>query len=81
MTFEEFKTRRSHVEDLGRHIVDYGFEVVSGFIYPGGLHIEEDRFGGDAYFLTLGNDSTSSEDLETLERKLYDWAKDEGYFD
>jgi hypothetical protein len=82
MTFEQFQTTRKWTDDLGEAIgADFG-EKVSGFVYAGNLHIIA-RAGGaypDFYELIIYRDSTVSEHLENLERKLYDFGCEEGTF-
>jgi hypothetical protein len=59
-----------------------------GYLYLGELYIEEVQpHWPDAakargkWHLLLDRDDWITDDLETLERKLYDWAVSEGYFE
>jgi hypothetical protein len=87
MTFEEFQATRRRAENaeameslIGGNT---GFdEGVSGYVYHGGLHIFDLDKGG--FELVIGNVidiAETSEGLEALERKLYEWGKDEGVID
>lgn len=91
MTFEEFKATARHVDDLEKELAFtiYGDPTIKcpGIIYADVFYIEkacrnwthEAREEGD-YFLIIGRLEWLSFDLEPLERQLYDYAKQEGYF-
>lgn len=49
------------------------------YVYPHGLTIEKQSEGN--YVLTIANCIMPSTDLAHLEEALYNWAKDEGYWD
>jgi hypothetical protein len=81
-TFEEFQATRETCDDIGKAIsCDMGREKpVTGFLYLGGLYIEKnDEFwpidlrDKGAYHLTLEREEWVSNDLESLERRLYDF--------
>lgn len=81
MTFEQFQATRQHSDDIGRDLPDSYLENSQGYIYEGGLHIEDTAKWPDAakknngaYCLTIGNAQTFSDEIETLERALYDYA-------
>ena len=89
MTFEQFQATREAVSDLANASVNIAPEwfedengnvrTVAGFVYDGDCYIElteDGKFG-----LTICNESEVSNELETLERKLYQWAVDEQLFD
>ena len=83
LTLEAFRATRKWQDDLqsatGYTIADD--EAVEGFTYEGGLYIVANG-GGAApaiYTLYLMSDCEDSGDLEALERKLYDFAVEEGY--
>lgn len=92
MTFEEFQATRTHCDDLARALeTDMGApdgHKVPGNLYDGTLFIEaraewwsESGKAQGAWQLILENDCVISDDLEALERQLYDWsrlANDEG---
>jgi hypothetical protein len=91
MTFREFQSLRREVIDLEpisgcdwhKGVPGFTYEVVIG----AGLHIEKnnDAWKGTpaepfAYMLVIANNDWLSNDLTELERKLYVFAIDEGYF-
>jgi hypothetical protein len=84
-TFEEFQATKRWSDDLTREPgLDLGFdEVAAGLVYYGSLHIfaRSGRASPQAFELVIGNDVTVSENLKDLERKLYDFGKDEGCFE
>jgi hypothetical protein len=87
MTFEEFQATRKQADDLGA-IIGYETighddgEVVAGFYYHGNLHIFAPADGDEGgYDLVIGNTIEANTSLEYLERKLYQWGKDEGVID
>jgi len=69
MTFEQFQATRRHSEDIGAAIADARWEGEPPAKGHGGNGISSSRV---TEWIT--------DDLETLERKLYDWAASEGYF-
>ena len=92
MTFEQFQATRKRTTDLeteiNTSIYDDPSIKVPGLVYLGGLYIEESHSNwtdvareGGKYFLVIGNCDWLCDDLETLERHLYDFAVREGYTD
>ncbi len=90
MTFEQFQNSRAHCPDIGAAIsADMGRkEPVAGNLYLGTLYIDsvdihwpEDHRAKGVWHLCLGRDEYISNDLESLEHKLYDWAIEMGYDD
>jgi hypothetical protein len=90
MTFEQFQASRKPCDDIGAAIsADLGGPVpTTGFLYDGGLYIEtradwwtEEAKERGAYYLILERDEYISDDLASLERKLYDWGAAYGNFD
>lgn len=87
MTFEEFQATRTACADLGKALDDArwdGETPGTGFTYAGTLYIENFSPAADGaprYWLTLHRDEYIDRDITVLERRLYDWACDEGYFD
>jgi len=86
LTFEQFQATRRHVANLhdepsiAGQIGDDG-EVRPGLVYADGLFIEEETRGTmcPVYTLTIGNASRSTDNLESLERDLYEFACAEEY--
>lgn len=83
MTFEQFQQTRKPCSDIGAAIQsDMGAPCpVTGFLYYGNLYIttrqdwwSEKAQREGAYDLILERDEYISDDLESLERKLYEWA-------
>jgi hypothetical protein len=91
LTFEQFQATRRYSEDIGAAIADARWEgepPAKGYLYLDLLYIEEVQpHWPDAakargkWHLLIGRDEWITDDLETLERKLYDWAASEGYFE
>ena len=91
MTFEEFQATRHYSEDIGAAIADARWEhepPAKGYLYLDVLYIEEVQpHWPDAakargkWHLLIARDEWITDDLETLERKLYDWAASEGYYE
>ena len=90
MTFEQFQATRTRVTDLetaiNTSIYDDPVIKVPGLIYLGTLYIEEAHDNwtdlareGGKYFLVVHNRDWLSDDLETLERHLYEYAVSEGF--
>jgi hypothetical protein len=80
MTFEEFQATGRDVDDIGAAIGDEGWLGCPGRVYLGDtLFIEEGRpFPEPApWVLTIGNCATAHENLEYLERQLYNYAVEE----
>jgi hypothetical protein len=89
MTFEQFQSTRVHHDDLGAALADAHWEgepPASGFVYLNALYIEDvmDHWPDytkevGKYHLLIGNREWVSNDLENLERELYEFAVSEGY--
>lgn len=91
MTFEEFQATAQWSEDLARRFPDdvWGDDEtegkpVKGYVYVGRLYIErvqewwpgEARVAGD-WYLRLNNLEWITDDRETLEQHLYEYAQGE----
>jgi len=92
MTFEQFQATRRPCADLGKALDDARWEEdkspASGLLYLGALYIEEVRpdWPNNArargqWYLMIGRDEWISDDLEKLERELFDFAMSAGYAD
>jgi hypothetical protein len=91
MTFEEFQATRRHSDDIGAVLADARWEgepPAKGNLYLGELYIEavqphwpDAAKARGKWHLLIARDEWITDDLETLERKLYDWAASEGYFE
>lgn len=88
MTFEQFLATKTSCDDIGEAIsADMGVtDPVTGNLYLGCLYIEarqdwwpEDARKAGAWYLMLENTQFISDDLEMLERKLFDYAVANGY--
>lgn len=85
MTFAEFRASRRHFDDI-RVVTDDSYDLRPGFGYavePNGkpyVAIEEASRDGQTkrYALTLDRSIFEDDDLEKLERMLYDWCVEEG---
>jgi hypothetical protein len=78
LTFAEFQATGRNVLELAAIAGAQGFEG-PGRVYCAGFVIETGRYA--AWCLTIENGSRESNDLASLERDLYDWARGEGYID
>jgi hypothetical protein len=82
MTFAQFQATRTECADIGAAIgADFGGQV-SGLLYAGQLYIEklaENFAASGCYQLVIFNEQWVSNDLAMLERRLYDFGRDEGY--
>lgn len=86
LSFVDFQAKARRVADIGAEISADLDGVRPGILYPGGLYIEcqnqhwsEPAKNNGAYLLIIGRDDWISDDLELLERKLYEFGVDEGY--
>ncbi len=84
MTFQKFQATRTWSDDLADAVgsAQWSDGKATGQIYLDCLYIEsaEGIEGATGeWCLTLGR-KIEFGDLETLERKLYEWANSEGYF-
>ena len=83
MVFEQFQASRQWSENIVE--ADDG---AKGYVYLDGLYVEhvephwpvEARKEGK-WYLRLGNCEWITSDLASLELRLYEWARSEGYFD
>jgi hypothetical protein len=91
MTFEEFQATRRWSDDLADAVRSKNWETEGtpkGYLYLDGLYIdhvephwpETARKNGE-WHLLLNRDEWISNDLTALERRLYDWAVSEAYFE
>jgi hypothetical protein len=82
MTFEQFQSTRTYSDDLGATLQDGYWEhyetPATGYIYLDVLWIERDP-KQDTWGLTIGREIYTDAALEPLERRLYQFACDEGY--
>src|SRR4051812_14132272 len=92
LTFEQFQSTRTHCDDLGAKIPDARWDhepvPAKANIYLDALYIEQvaDHWPETArkagtWHLLIGRSEWISDDLESLERKLYEFAVSEGYCD
>lgn len=89
MTFEQFQATRQRCDDLGNALDDCRWDEeppATGFLYLGCPYIEnvQDHWPEAArrqgrYCLHIGNQEWISDDLESLEQHLFEFAVDEGY--
>jgi len=81
MTFEEFRATRKFCPDLRTTIhADFYEDCVKapiGLLYQDDFYIE---IADGSFFLTIGCEQKTSDDLEALERDLFDYAIGEGAF-
>ena len=91
MTFEQFQATKTYCDDIGTKLDDGRPEEAPkavGNVYLDTLYIEqvqdhwpEAARNAGKWNLIIGNQEWISDDLESLEHKLYDFAVSEGYFD
>jgi hypothetical protein len=82
MNFTQFQASRKEVDDISKYVDDAtsGQCPQPGLLYCNDqLFIEQSAPGH--YTLRIANIEQEGTDLEALERDLYAWASDEGYFD
>lgn len=83
-TFQDFQSSRREVTDLGEELRDSSLEDVPGYIYFNALFIEfVDPYAEipEKYHLLIENSTTVSNDLEHLEKMLFEYACEAGYCD
>ena len=90
MTFERFQATKKDCSDLGAALNDSmwdGEPPAEGLIYLDALYIEkvsphwpESARNQGKWHLIINRDEWISDDLTTLEHKLYDFAVSEGFF-
>jgi hypothetical protein len=86
-SFEQFQASRKRSECLQEELSSHLFgELDCGYIYLGALHIDEvaphwpDRTRAKGkWHLIIGREEWVTDDLESLERKLYEFALSEDY--
>jgi hypothetical protein len=86
MTFEQFQQTRVAVHDLGVAVRADGPQGVSGMTYCGNrLFIEDahtwpgEPLWDGRWYVCIDRSEYRSDDLETVERALYDFAIREGF--
>ena len=81
--FKAWQETRLFVPDLVKVLPDFGGdEGTPALVYGQDLFLEftnDESIG--KYMLTIENNSKASNDLESLERELYEWGLSAGYFD
>lgn len=81
--FQKWRETRLFVPDLAKVLPDFGGdEGTPALVYGQDLFLEftnNESIG--KYMLTIENTSKASNDLEALERELYEWGLNAGYFD
>lgn len=90
MDLQQFRATGRDVADLGDEFKDMDLDGTPGrvYLYKAGAYIErweDDRHGvappnGPTWLLTLGRDQYDGE-LPMLEEKLFEWCRDEGFFE
>lgn len=91
MTFEQFRATRTVCADLTKAFPGMCWEdgpAASGLVYLDELYIEdvkphwaETARKRGKWYLILCNEEFVSDDLTLLERRLYEYAKSEGFCD
>ena len=80
--FKKWQETRQFAPDLAKALPNTEpEEPTSALIYEHDLYIELTNQKDAQYMLTIENWSEATNDLESLERKLYEWALRNGYFD
>lgn len=81
--FQKWQDTRQFVPDLAKVLPDFGGdEGTPALVYGQDLYLEftnNESIG--KYMLTIENTCKASNDLEQLERELYEWGLNAGYFD
>ena len=81
--FKGWQETRLFVPDLLKVLPDFGGdEGTPALVYGQDLYLEftnDESIG--KYMLTIENTCKASNDLESLERELYEWGLSAGYFD
>jgi hypothetical protein len=81
--FKGWQETRLFVPDLIKVLPDFGGdEGTPALVYGQDLYLEftnDESIG--KYMLTIENTCKASNDLESLERELYEWGLSAGYFD
>jgi hypothetical protein len=84
MTFEQFQASKTECADLGKRLEECRWDdepIASGLVYAGDLYIErvgshwpEKAKAEGKWYLLICNEEWISDDLESLERRLYAFA-------
>lgn len=84
MTFNDFRVTRRYVSDIGQAlgITIYDDGESPGYVYLDRYYIEKRNpnwpvQNGGEFYLAIGNWDCLSDDLNVLERRLYDFARNE----
>jgi hypothetical protein len=81
--FQKWQNTRQFVPDLAKVLPDFGGdESTPALVYGQDLYLEftnDESIG--KYMLTIENTCKASNDLESLERELYEWGLNAGHFD
>lgn len=83
--FELFESSKEYFDDLGPVIEDDQLDGMGGYAYLGCLFIEDSHTwpvrcdSQGRWYLLLGNCEWFSDDLEELERRLFEWSQSEQY--
>jgi hypothetical protein len=83
-TFKQFVASRKRVDDIGIELVFGEFSGISGYVYCGGVFIENTNANDQArgrYHLLIERDEWYSNNLGALERHLYDFAKSAVFYE
>lgn len=87
MTFAQFQSTRRAVSDLGAVINDEMLAGSPGLLYCNVLYIEDTTHwtddapgkGHGRWYTLIGRAEYQSDDLTTIEQRLYEFAQSEGY--
>ena len=71
MNIGQFRGSKTWSNDLASTLNDEVWTGSAGWVYPGGVCIQEHNGG---WCLTIGNQQTLSDDLASLEDDLHRWA-------
>jgi hypothetical protein len=87
MTFEQFQATRKQCDNLGEALRDEMLMSEKGLLYCGCLFIEDTNawptdapgYSKGRWYTLIGRSEYQSDDLQSIERKLYEFAVSEGY--
>jgi hypothetical protein len=84
ITLDQFRASGRDCDDLGAALDDARWDLpdggkARGRLYLDVLYIERIMHSEGEWSLLLGNDERISNDLPSLEARLYHWALSEGY--
>lgn len=79
LTLESFRKSAIRTNDVGKYLINQGYENQSGIVYPikfddGKTHYVYIGIEGDKYYLELLNDIYYSKDLSKLEDRLFNFV-------